>query len=187
MDNHNKISLARKKLVNQQSQSMPLMACCIISLIKNRQVVTCDIPGVFLRLNWPADKPTCLRFDGTMIDMLCEIDNSLKDKIIHTKIGQKFMFGKLNKAVYGTLLGPILFYEKLAVQIHEWGYVMNPYNVRTFDEMVNGKQITVKFFVDNLHTSCENMSTIDSLIKDLNNKFKTNFQELAVTKGKVSS
>ena len=29
------------------------------------------------------------------------------------------------------------------------------------------------------------MDTIDGLIKDLNQKFKTNFQELAVTKGKV--
>ena len=29
------------------------------------------------------------------------------------------------------------------------------------------------------------METIDGLIKDLNQKFKTNFQELAVTKGKV--
>ena len=29
------------------------------------------------------------------------------------------------------------------------------------------------------------METIEGLIKDLNHKFKTNFQELAVTKGKV--
>ena len=29
------------------------------------------------------------------------------------------------------------------------------------------------------------MSTIDGLIKDLNNKFKTNFQELVVTKWNV--
>ena len=51
--------------------------------------------------------------------------------------------------------------------------------------MVNGKQITVQFFVDDLHISCENMDTIDGLIKDLSQKFKTNFQELTVTKGKV--
>ena len=76
------------------------------------------------------------------------------------------MFGKLDKAVYGILLGTILFYEKLAVQLHEWGYVMNPYNACTFNKMVNGKQITVHFFEDNLHISCENMETIEELIKD---------------------
>ena len=91
------------------------MPCCAINLIENRHVVTCDIPGAFLQLDWLADKPTYLRFDGTMVDMLCEIDSGLKDKIIHTKNGQKFMFGKLNKAVYGTQLRAILFYKKLAV------------------------------------------------------------------------
>ena len=95
------------------------MACCAINLIENRHVVTCDIPGTFLQSDWPADKPTYFRFDGIMVDMLWKIDSGLKDKIIHTKNGQKFMFGKLNKAVYGTLLGTILFYEKLAVQLHE--------------------------------------------------------------------
>ena len=53
------------------------------------------------------------------------------------------MFGKLDKAVYDTLLGAILFYEKLAVQLHKWGYIMNPYDACTFNKMVNGKQITV--------------------------------------------
>ena len=110
-----------------------------------------------------------------MVDMLCKIDNTLKDKVVQTKNGNKFMFGKLDKAVCGTLLGAILFYEKLAVQLHEWGYIMNPYDACTFNKMVNGKQITVQFFVDNLHISCENMDTIDGLIKDLNQKFKTNF------------
>ena len=162
-----------------------LMTCCIISSIENRHVVTCNILGAFLQLYWPKDKTTYLRFDGTMVDMLCEIDSSLKDKIVRIKNGNKFMFGKLDKAVYGMLLGAILFYEKSAVQLYKWGYIMNPYDTCTFNKMVNGKHITVQFFVDDLHISCENMDTIVRLIKDLNQKFKTNFQELAVTKGKV--
>ena len=82
-------------------------------------------------------------------------------------------------------MGAILFCEKLAIQLHEWGYVMNPYDMCTFNKMVNGKQITVQFFIDDLYISCENTNTIDDLIKDLNNKFKTNFPELAVTKGDI--
>ena len=78
-----------------------------------------------------------------MVDMLCEIDNTLVDKIVRTNNSNKLMFGKLDKAVYGTLLAAILFYEKLVVQLHEWGYVMNTYNACTFNKMVNGKQITV--------------------------------------------
>ena len=57
------------------------MACCAINSIENRQVVTCDIPEAFLQANWPADKPTYLRFDGIMVDILCEINNRLKSKV----------------------------------------------------------------------------------------------------------
>ena len=67
------------------------------------------------------------------------------------------MFGKLDKTVYSTLLGAILFYEKLAVQLHKWGYIMNPYDACTFNKMVNDKQITVYFFVDDLHINCKNL------------------------------
>ena len=66
------------------------MASCAISSNENRHIVTCDIPGAFLQLDWPADKPTYLRFDGIMVDMLCKIDSSLKNKIIHERNGQKF-------------------------------------------------------------------------------------------------
>ena len=119
-----------------------------------------------------------------MVYMICEIDSSLKNKI-HERNDQKFVYAKLNKTAYGTLLGAILFYEKLAIQLHEYVYVINPYDTCTFNKMVSGKQITVQFFIDNLHISCENMSVIDGLIKNLNNKFETYFQELAVTKGKI--
>ena len=151
------------------------MAVWAINLIENRHIVTYDIPGAFLQAKWPDDKPTYLRFDGIMVDMLCEINSSLKKRIVYSKIGQKYMYRKLNKTVYGTLLGAILFYKKLATQLHDWDYIMNPYNACIFNKTVNGKQITMKFFIDDLHISCKDMEEIDKLIEDLNNEFRTNF------------
>ena len=74
--------------INSKEASSPmvsiyaLMACCAISSIENRHVVTCNIPGAFLQLDWPKDKPIYLRFDGTMVDILCEINNTLKDTVV---------------------------------------------------------------------------------------------------------
>ena len=62
--------------INSKEASSPtvsiyaLMACCAISSIENRHMVTCDIPKAFLQSDWPKDKPRYLRFDGTMADML---------------------------------------------------------------------------------------------------------------------
>ena len=86
---------------------------CAINAIDKRTVVTCNIPGVFLQSECPKEKLTYLKFDGIMVDMLVEINPNLKQYMINRK-GYKLMYGKLDKAVYGTLLGAILVYEKLA-------------------------------------------------------------------------
>lgn len=38
------------------------------------EVVRCYIPGAFLQSDWPKDKPTYLKFDGIMVEMLYDID-----------------------------------------------------------------------------------------------------------------
>lgn len=53
-----------------------------------------------------------------MVKILCEIDPSYKGKIVYTRDKQrKFLYGKLVKAVYVTILGAILFYNKLSTQL----------------------------------------------------------------------
>ena len=48
-----------------------------------------------------------------MVDMICDIDPNYKKFIlINKKTGKKNLYGKLIKAVHGTLLGAILFYQK---------------------------------------------------------------------------
>ena len=42
-----------------------------------------------------------------------------------TSNGRNLIYGKLNKVVYGTLLGAILFYEKLGGQFLDWGFEIN--------------------------------------------------------------
>ena len=37
-------------------------------------------------------------------------------------------YGKLEKAVYGTIIGAILFYNKLSQQLEDWGFKKNNYD-----------------------------------------------------------
>ena len=70
------------------------MACCGITAIEQRMVVTCNIPGAFLQSDWSKDKPTYIKFEGKMVNTLYDIDPTLKEFIIKT----------IKKTVYGTLL-----------------------------------------------------------------------------------
>ena len=87
------------------------MGSCVMDALDDRKVITVDIPGAFLQGEWPQDKhPGYIMFEGIMVDMICEIDPSYHKNIIWSRDGKKkFLYGRLIKAVYGTLLGAIIF------------------------------------------------------------------------------
>ena len=154
----------QREYITKEESSSPtvalyvLMGSCVMDAIDRRKVVTVDIPGAFLQGDWPGKQhPGHIKFTGIMVELLCEIDPSLEDHVIYSRDGkQRFLYGELKKAVYGTLLAAIIFYNKLSSYLISEGFVQNQYDECTFNKLVNGEQITVQFHVDDLkisHTS----------------------------------
>ena len=111
-------------------------------------------------------------FEGHMVDMIFEIDPSYHDMIIWSKDSKrKFLYGRLIKVVYRTLLRAIIFYNKLSKHLTDHGFVQNKYDMCTFNKMVNGEQITVQFHVDDLKVSHKEESVLDDLLSSLRNEF----------------
>lgn len=133
--------------------------------IEGRMVVTCDIPGASLQADCPKETDCYLKFEGAIVDMLCDINPEYKNYIvINKKTGTKKLYGKLTKAVYGTLLGAILFYKKLSKQLIEWSFEPNPYDQCIFNTMVIGQQVAIQFHVDELKISHVKQSVIDKIV-----------------------
>ena len=99
--------------------------------LDDRKVITVDIPGAFLQGDWPQDEhPGYIMFEGIMVEMICEINSSYHKNVIWSKdCKKKFLYGRLVKAVYGTLLGAIIFYNKLSKHLIDHGFVQNKYNM----------------------------------------------------------
>ena len=181
----------QREYISKDESSSPtvsiyaLMTSCLMDAIEGRKVATCDIPGAFLQADWPMDRDCYLKFEGAMVSMICDINPEYKKNIVYGKNGKKYVYAKLTKAVYGTLLGAILFYKKLSAQLVEWGYEPNCYDHCTFNKMIDGNQITIQFHVDDLKISHVKQSVIDSVLTDLNNKFGTAKKPLAATTGDI--
>ena len=82
------------------------------------------------------------------------------------------MYGKLVKALYDTLLGAIIFYNKLSKHLTDHGFTQNEYDMCTFNKMVNGEQITVQFHVDDLKVSHKERSVLEDFLNELRNEFR---------------
>ena len=113
--------ISKEESISPIVSTYALFISCAMDAMEERQVVMCDIPGAFLQADWPEDNDCYLKFEGLMVDMICDIDPSYEKFIlINKKTGKKKLDGKLTKAVYCTLLGDILFYQKLSRQLYNW-------------------------------------------------------------------
>ena len=78
------------------------------------------------------------------------------------------MYVQLWKALYGTLLAALLFWEDLVGHLKSEGFAPNPYNHCVMNKMVDGKQCTVLWHVDDLKISHIDERINESVLASLN-------------------
>jgi hypothetical protein len=90
----------------------------------------------------------------------------------------------VTKEIYGTLLGARLFYDRLRAFLESIKFKVNDYDECTFNKMINGKQCTIQFHVDDLKVSHVKHSVLDDIIDQLNAEFGT-MKKLAASYRKI--
>jgi hypothetical protein len=69
---------------------------------------------------------------------------------------------QLVKALYGTLKAAMLFWKKLTGILESWGFTINSYDSCMANKMVNGKQCTIVWHVDDLKISHEDPAVVSN-------------------------
>ena len=64
--------------------------------------------------------------------------------------GRKILYVRLESALYGMLCSALLFYRKLWGNLVNEDFEVNPYDPCVANKIINGKQMTVCFHVDDL-------------------------------------
>jgi hypothetical protein len=61
----------------------------------------------------------------------------------------------MQKALHGLLRSALLFYQKLVGDLEYNGFILNPYDPCVANKVINGKQMTVCWHINNLNMSHE--------------------------------
>ena len=164
---------------------MGIMLTCMIDAYEKREVATVDIPGAFLQTKMPADdRDVHVVLDGRMAELLAKISPEDYQKYVHQHRGQSQIYCKLNVSLYGTLKAALLFWKKLSGYLKEQGFTVNPYDWCVANKIINGKQCTIVWHVDDLKISHVDTSVVDEVIENLRSEFGK-VGELTVNRGKV--
>jgi hypothetical protein len=143
----------------------------VIDALEGHEVAIVDIPGAFMQVNLEDESPIHVRLTGKMVDLLLEIDRELYEPYLVQERGELTMYIELLKALYGTMHAARLFWEQLSRQLIDWGFTPNPYDSCVVNKIVDGKQPTVAWHINDLKISHVAAVLVDNLIADLDSEF----------------
>ena len=88
------------------------------------------------------------------------------------------------KAIYGTINAAILAYRKLVGYLADWGFEQNFYKPCCWNTMIEGKQFTIVFHIDDCYLSHVNPMIVTEIIQKFDKTYAT-IDKLTVQRGSI--
>ena len=155
------------------------MTSYVIYAKEGRDVATVDVPGAYLHAKMPDGKRVILKLVGIYVDIMCQVNPEFKEYVVMEK-GKKTLYLRVLRALYGCLESALLWYDLYSETLCKHGFKLNPYDKCVANKMINGKQCTIIFYVDD-----NKISHVDpEVVSDVIELLKEHFGDLTVKRGK---
>ena len=140
-----------------------VMITAAIKAFEHRCVIALDIPGAFLHAELDVDMIMLQK--GELAEMMVMVDPKLyRPYVIVTSKGEKLLYVRMRKAMYGLLQSVLLFYLRVVKDLKEYGFELNPYDPCMANKLMNGTQMTVTWHMDDLKVSHKSAVELTKLL-----------------------
>ena len=161
-----------------------VMLTSVIDAKEEREVAVADIPNAFVQTEMEGE-PVVMKIRGKLAELLVKVAPEVYKNFVVFEKGQKVVYVRLQKALYGMLKSALLFYKKLRKDLESIGFVVNPYDPCVANLMQGGTQLTVGWHVDDLKMSHTKKEVIDDFIEWLREKYEDEeIGKIKVSRGK---
>jgi len=164
----------QRKYIGDKNVSSPtcalesLILTLIVEAFEHRDVAVADVPGAYLCAEM--DDFVLVKVRGESVTILCECNSDYKKYVIKEK-NTPVLYLKLAKALYGCLQSALLWYETFTTCLKDLGFTLNPYDPCVGNMMVNGKQCTITWYVDDTKISHEAPNVVSWVIEEIEQRF----------------
>ena len=160
-----------ESVASPTSSNEGVLTSFMIDAYERRVIAILDIPGAYLHAKMKhTNRRILMKMQGQFVDYMCEADPRYKDYICYEN-GTKTIYLKLLRALYGCIESALLWYELFTSKLSKMGFTINPYDKCIANKMVNGKQCSVVWYVDDVKVSHVEKSVVEEVIKDLEYTF----------------
>ena len=180
-------SKQRKYLKQDESVASPtaalesLIVTSLIDTYEGRDVGTFDIPGAFLQAKLapkPNNERVLMKLVGQFVDIMCNVNPEHIKNVIDEN-GKKVLYMEVLQAIYGCIESALRWYELFSETLVKEGWEINPYDKCVANKIINGKQCTIVWYVDDNKISHEDPNVVTEVIELM----KSHFGDLTVTRG----
>jgi hypothetical protein len=96
-----------------------------------------------------------------------------KPFVSRDKKGTKQLLVQYQNALYGTMVASLLYYRKFVKSLTD----VNPYNPCLANKIIEGKQMTICFHVDDFKLSHCKKKVMDTMIEYLREEYESIFED----------
>ena len=147
----------------------------MIGAFEERDIAIADVPGAYLHPEFPNDKKVVLKLSGLFVDIMCNVNPEYKEHIVYESTGKgkriKCLYVKVLRAMYGCLESALLWYELYSSTLIKMGFKINNYDRCVANKMINGKQCTIVFYVDDNKICHVEPQVVSDVISELSKHF----------------
>jgi hypothetical protein len=131
-----------------------------------------------------------IKIRGVLVDILVDIAPDVYKKYVtKDKKGVAQLLVQCQNALYGTMVASLLCYRKFVKSLTSIGFIINPCDACVANKMINGKQMTICWHVDDLKMSHVMPKAVDKMIKYLRQEHESMFEDgsgaMTVSRGKI--
>ncbi len=123
-----------------------------------------------------------MKITGILVDILIKMAPHIYADYVCYENGKAVIYVVVLMAIYGMLISALLWYKKFKSDLETIGFVFNDYDMCIANCMVNGKQQTIKFHVDDFMSSHEDSKVNNDLFKWMNDIYGKH-GKIVVTRG----
>jgi hypothetical protein len=183
--------------IQKEDASSPTVATesvlltCIVDAEEGRDVAVIDVPNAFIQTRVENEKDMAfIKIRGVLVDILVDIAPEVyKSYVTKDKKGVEQLLVQCQNALYGTMVASLLYYRKFAKSLTDIGFVINPYDPCVANKIIEGKQMTICWHVDDLKASHVKSKVMDKMIKYLRQEYESIFEDgsgaMVVSRGKI--
>ena len=135
-------------------------------------------PETSVRPMWLELTSRCLSMTLS-VRLLCRL-NPEHERFVIIENGVEVLYVRLIKALYGCDKSALLWYDLFTRSLKDMGFELNPYDQCVANCMIEGKQCTIAWYVDDTKISHADPRVVTRIIQELEKRF----DKMTVTRGR---